>query len=76
MMPKTIFTNPHGLANILNVSCAKDILTLSKYCYANKIFRSVMNCGLYSPTLYEDDMEKVHSVIKWTNTNKLLSMGW
>jgi len=38
-MTKTVFTNPHGLANILNVSSAKDMLTLSIYCYKNKRFR-------------------------------------
>lgn len=43
-MNKTIFNNPHGLANILNVSSAKDILLLSKYCYENRKFREVMNC--------------------------------
>lgn len=38
-MNKTVFTNPHGLSNILNVSSAKDMLTLSIYCYKNKQFR-------------------------------------
>lgn len=38
-MNKTVFTNPHGLSNILNVSSAKDMLTLSAYCYKNNYFR-------------------------------------
>jgi len=42
-MIKTVFTNPHGLANILNVSSAKDMLNLSIYCYKNKRFREIVN---------------------------------
>jgi D-alanyl-D-alanine carboxypeptidase len=75
-MGKTVFRNPHGLANILNVSSAKDMLTLSKYCYDNKKFREIMNKEEYKANFYEDDMEKVHCCKKWVNTNKLLSMGW
>lgn len=43
-MSKTVFTNPHGLANISNISTAKDILALSKYCYGNKSFKQITNC--------------------------------
>lgn len=75
-MTKTVFTNPHGLANILNVSSAKDILTLSKYCYNNRQFRAVMNAEEHKVQFFEEDMEKVHCVKKWYNTNKLLGMGW
>jgi D-alanyl-D-alanine carboxypeptidase len=35
-MIKTSFANPHGLVNPLNVSTAKDIMTLSKYSMENK----------------------------------------
>jgi hypothetical protein len=35
-MGKTVFTNPHGLANILNVSSARDMLTLCRHCYKNR----------------------------------------
>jgi len=42
-LTKTKFNNPHGLANILNVSSAKDIVNLSKYCYKNVMFREIMN---------------------------------
>lgn len=30
-MFKTAFANPHGLVNPLNLSTAKDIMTLTKY---------------------------------------------
>lgn len=30
-MFKTNFANPHGLVNVLNLSTAKDIMTLSQY---------------------------------------------
>lgn len=32
---KTIYTNPHGLSNILNVSSAKDQINLCRYCWKN-----------------------------------------
>jgi len=42
-MTKTAFHNPHGLGNILNVSSARDMLTLSRYACSNKEFREVMS---------------------------------
>lgn len=42
-MFRTSFANPHGLANILNFSTAKDMLELSKYALGNKEFRTIMN---------------------------------
>lgn len=35
-MYKTSFVNPHGLANALNFSCAKDMLELTRYACNNK----------------------------------------
>lgn len=35
-MTKTVFANPHGLSNVLNVSTAKDMIILSKYAYKNE----------------------------------------
>jgi D-alanyl-D-alanine carboxypeptidase len=35
-----------------------------------------MNKEEYRATFYEEDMEKVNCLKKWTNTNKLLGMGW
>lgn len=75
-MGKTVFTNPHGLANILNVSSARDMLALSTYCYKNQQFREIMNKEEYRAAFYEEDMERVHCHKKWTNTNKLLRLGW
>jgi D-alanyl-D-alanine carboxypeptidase (penicillin-binding protein 5/6) len=51
-LTKTVFANPHGLANLLNVSSAKDILTLCKYAYNNELFREVSNTKIYSSSLY------------------------
>ena len=39
----TRYSNPHGLQNALNVSTAKDILTLSMYASKNKMFSQIMN---------------------------------
>ena len=42
-LTQTRFSNPHGLQNALNISSAKDILTLSVYASQNPFFRKVMN---------------------------------
>lgn len=35
-MHRTSFANPHGLANALNFSSAKDMMELTKYACSNK----------------------------------------
>lgn len=42
-MYKTSFVNPHGLANALNISCAKDMIELSKYSCTNSYFMKIAN---------------------------------
>jgi D-alanyl-D-alanine carboxypeptidase len=42
-MNKTTFANPHGLANVLNLSTAQDMMTLSQYAVGNKDFRTIMS---------------------------------
>jgi D-alanyl-D-alanine carboxypeptidase len=42
-MLKTNFANPHGLGNVLNVSTAKDMMTLSRYVVENEDFRKIMS---------------------------------
>ena len=49
---KTTFTNPHGLANILNVSSAKDIMNLCRYSYKNAMFREIMSKEEYKAIFY------------------------
>ena len=73
---RTVFSNPHGLANILNVSSARDMLVLSRYSCGNATFRAVVGCEAYSGTMFDEDMERVHCVRRWENTNKLLGLGW
>ena len=75
-MSKTVFTNPHGLSNILNVSSAKDMVVLSKYCWDNKIFREIVGCEQYKTYFYQDDMANIYCTKVWSNTNKLLGLGW
>ena len=75
-MHKTSFVNPHGLANALNFSCAKDMLELSKYSCSNKQFMKIANTEQYECDLYNDDFESVHDTKVWSNTNKLLKKGW
>ena len=42
-MNKTTFVNPHGLANVLNLSTAHDMLILSQYAADNKSLRTIMS---------------------------------
>lgn len=37
------FSNPHGLANAMNISSAKDILKLSIFACKNKQFKKIAN---------------------------------
>lgn len=46
-LTRTVFTNPHGLMNVLNVSSAKDMVLLSRYCYNNPVFREIINSEEY-----------------------------
>ena len=71
-MTKTIYTNPHGLSNVMNVSSAKDQVTLNRYCWNNVRFKELSNCKEYRCKFFKDDMFTVHSTKLWTNTNKLL----
>ena len=75
-LTKTVFANPHGLSNILNVSSAKDMIFLSLYSFDNPTFREIVNCEQYASTFYGTNMQKADSVKTWVNTNKLLSLGW
>lgn len=75
-MYRTSFANPHGLANILNFSTARDILELTKYACANKEFRKIMNTETYECETYTDDFEQIYEVKTWQNTNRLLKKGW
>ena len=40
---QTIFSNPHGLQNAMNISTPKDIIRLSIYVAENPHFRKIMN---------------------------------
>lgn len=42
-MNKTTFSNPHGLANVLNISTAHDMLLLSQNAVQNKDFKAIMS---------------------------------
>lgn len=46
-MHKTSFANPHGLANALNFSNAKDMMELTKYSCSNKEFMKIANTEEY-----------------------------
>lgn len=52
------------------------MILLSRYSYNNIVFREVANCEQYKAAFYSDDMQKVYCIKYWTNTNKLLGLGW
>jgi len=39
----TNFSNPHGLQNAMNISSAKDIITLCMHGTQNKLFKQIVN---------------------------------
>ena len=46
-LKQTRFSNPHGLQNALNISTAKDILTLAMYAAEDKVFREIMSTDVH-----------------------------
>ena len=42
-MYNTRFSNPHGLPNAMNLSSARDMITLSRYATQNTKFKTIMN---------------------------------
>lgn len=50
-MKRTIYTNSHGLPNILNKSCAFDLVILINYALANSKFRKIISCQTYEATI-------------------------
>ena len=73
---QTRFSNPHGLQNAMNVSSAKDMLTLSVYASQNRLFRQVMNKEMKRYEYFSDEFRSDKEIKWWTNTNVLLSKGW
>lgn len=55
-LTKTSFANPHGLANSLNVSSARDMIELSKYACKNEYFKKIVNTEEYEVEFYEPDL--------------------
>lgn len=74
----TSYSNPHGLAYSVNSSSARDILSLSLYCYKNVLFMKIASAKEYTALLLssqEQELEQAET-IEWKNTNKLLDHGW
>lgn len=53
-MYQTSFVNPHGLANALNYSTAKDMLSLSTFSFSHKLFMDISSTESYLAFMYED----------------------
>ena len=60
--------------NALNLSSAKDMLTLSIYACRNKAFKKIASTREHFCSTFADDGHK--AVKRWENTNKLLERGW
>lgn len=73
----TRFSNPHGLQNAMNISTAKDILTLSIYASKDAKFRDIMNAESHRYHQYSgDESGATRQTDIWENTNILLREGW
>jgi D-alanyl-D-alanine carboxypeptidase len=73
----TRYSNPHGLQNAMNLSTAKDILTLSVEAAKNREFKRVMNARIHRYYLYRVEESRTMRELKmWENKNVLLGEGW
>ena len=75
-LSNTRFSNPHGLANAMNTSSAKDVLRLSLKACKHSFFRTVMSTLHHSYIFYEDLTFRKKKEGTWWNTNKLLQKDW
>jgi D-alanyl-D-alanine carboxypeptidase len=75
-MTFTRFSNPHGLQNAMNISTAKDVLTLSIHASKNTKFRKIMNTESHRCYQYHDESRIQKDLKIWENTNILLKEGW
>lgn len=60
----------------MNISTAKDILTLSVYASKNKLFNQVMNSEFKRYEYFSDEYRSDKEIKRWYNTNVLLGKGW
>ena len=75
-LTSTRFSNPHGLQNALNQSTPRDLVKLSRNAVKHSLFRGIVNSRTYQYSTYPDLDERVPTVKRWTNTNRLLWEGW
>ena len=73
-LTQTQFTNPHGLTDPLNRSCALDISRLSAICMRNRVFRGIVRKKKYSCTGL--NIVSKPKLFTWENTNRLLTRGF
>lgn len=52
-MQRTIYSNSHGLPNVLNKSCASDLIILVDYALRNQKFRKIVKSPAYSLKVYK-----------------------
>jgi serine-type D-Ala-D-Ala carboxypeptidase (penicillin-binding protein 5/6) len=76
-LSSTRFSNPHGLQNAMNISTARDVLTLSLHAAKDPRFRAIMNAETHRYHQYSgDESHATKTVRAWENTNVLLREGW
>jgi D-alanyl-D-alanine carboxypeptidase len=46
-MKRTVYSNPHGLPNCLNKSCASDLVALIDYALRKPLFRQIVSCTYF-----------------------------
>lgn len=68
-MTSTRYDSPHGLQNIYNLSCAKDLAILANQCMQNPDFCTIVASQVYECSPLNDD----DHVYEWVNTNRLLT---
>ena len=74
-LTQTRFSNPHGLHNAMNLSTARDIMTLSFHATRHPAFTKIMNTEYHRCFVYNEQKDKKLTKI-WQNTNILLKDDW
>lgn len=72
----TVYTNPHGLPDSRNRSCARDIGLLASTALQLPAFASIVSTQHYSCYIAQKSALFPFRSVRWTNTNRMLGEGW
>lgn len=69
----TVFQNPHGMSNTINLSSAKSIAKITLYALKIPIFRRIVQSNKHTCSILNKNITRN---VTWINTNRLLRKGF